>query len=50
MENRLVIVKREGEGLGASGNLMQTSAFGIDKQWDPAIQHWKLCLVTCDGA
>ena len=28
---------------------MQTVAFGVDKQWDPAIQHRKLYLVTCDG-
>ena len=25
---------------------MQTIAFGMDKQWDPAVQHWEPCLVT----
>ena len=29
---------------------MQTIVFGMDKQWDPAVQHWELCLVTYDGA
>ena len=29
---------------------MQTIAFGMDKQWDPAVWHRELCLVTCDGA
>ena len=29
---------------------MQTIAFGVDKQWDPAVQHWQLYVVTCDGA
>ena len=29
---------------------MQTIAFGVDKQWDPAVQHWELGLVTCDRA
>ena len=29
---------------------MQTIAFGVDKQWNPALQHWELFLVTCDGA
>ena len=28
---------------------MQTIASGVDKQWDPAVQHWELYLVTCDG-
>ena len=29
---------------------MQTTAFGVDKQWDPAVEHRELYLVTCDGA
>ena len=28
---------------------MQTMEFGVGKQWDPAIQHSELYLVTCDG-
>ena len=28
---------------------MQTIAFGVDKQWDPAIKLRELYLVTCDG-
>ena len=27
---------------------MQTIAFGVDKQWDPAVQHRELYLITCD--
>ena len=49
MEKRLV-AKREGEGLGIWGQQMQIIAFGMDMQWDPAVQHWELRLVTCDGA
>ena len=29
---------------------MQTSAFGMDKQCDPAVWHWELYLVTYGGA
>ena len=29
---------------------MQTTTFGVDWQWDPAVKHWELCLVTCDKA
>ena len=28
---------------------MQTIAFVVDKQWDPAVCYWELYLVTCDG-
>ena len=28
---------------------MQTIAFGVGKQWDPALKHRELCLVTYDG-
>ena len=52
LENRLVVAKGEGEeweGLGAWGKQMQNVAFGMDQQWDPAVQHWELCLVTYDG-
>ena len=28
---------------------MQTIAFGVDKQWDPAVLHRELYLITCDG-
>ena len=29
---------------------MQTIAFGMDKQWDPAIQYWEIYLVAYGGA
>ena len=29
---------------------MQTTAFGMDKQGDPAVERWELYLVTYDGA
>ena len=29
---------------------MPTTAFGMDKKWDPAVEHWELYVVTCDGA
>ena len=29
---------------------MQTIAFGVDKQWDSAVEHKELYLVTYDGA
>jgi len=29
---------------------MQPIAFGTDKQWDPAVEHWELYLITYDGA
>ena len=29
---------------------MQTIVFGMDQQWDPAMRHWELSLVTYDGA
>ena len=28
---------------------MHTIAFGMDKQWDPAVQHRELYMVTYDG-
>ena len=28
---------------------MQTIAFGVDKQWDLAVEHRELYSVTCDG-
>ena len=28
---------------------MQTIAFGVDKQWDPAVEQRELYPVTCDG-
>ena len=39
LDNRLVVAKREGEGVGWTGNLGLADAnycFGMDKQWDPA--------------
>ena len=30
-------------------NKTQTIAFGVDKQWDCAVQHSELYLVTCAG-
>ena len=50
--------KKQTHGLGeqtcgcwgvASGVSMQTIVFGLDKQWDPAVQHRELYLVTCDA-
>ena len=43
------IKDREWEGLGAWGKQMQNAAFGMDQQWDPAVQHWELCLVNYNG-
>ena len=40
---------REWDGLGGQGQQMQTFASGVDKQWDPAVQHRELYLVTCNG-
>ena len=40
LENWLLIAKGEGEGVGWTGSLgliVQTIAFGVDKQWDPAV-------------
>ena len=51
--NRVMVAEGEGEGVGWTGNLGLIDAnycFGLDKQLDPVVQHWKLCLVTCDGA
>ena len=28
---------------------MQTIAFGVDKQWGPAVEHRELYSVTCSG-
>ena len=28
---------------------MWTIAFGMDKQWDPGVLNWEICLVTYDG-
>ena len=41
---------REWDGWGAWGYQMQTLAFGMNREWDPAVQCWELCLVTYDGA
>ena len=51
LENRLVAKGKgkEWEGLGAQGKQIQNVAFGMDQQWDPAVQHWELSLVTYDG-
>ena len=40
LENRLVVAKGEGEGVGwieSWGWQMQSIDFGMDKQWDPAV-------------
>ena len=40
MENRLVVAKGAGDRIGWTGNLgliEQSLAFGMDKQWDPAV-------------
>ena len=54
MENRLMVAKGEGEGVGWIGNLGLINAnycLWKDKQYtDPAVQHWELYLVTYDRA
>ena len=50
--NHTELAKGEGEGAGGAGTWgkqMQNIAFGMDWQWDPAVQHWEFCLVTYDG-
>ena len=52
MENRLVVTKREGEGLGGNGSLVLVDAdyaFVKDKQRDSAVQPKELYLITCYG-
>ena len=49
LENKLVVAKGEWEGVGAWGKQMQNVAFGMDQQWDPAVQHWEFYLVNYDG-
>ena len=29
---------------------MQTTAFGMDKQWEPAVYYWELYLASYDEA
>ena len=36
--------------IGNSGLIDETIAFGMDKQWDPAVYHRELYLVTYDEA
>ena len=51
MENRLVIAKREREGVGETGNLGLIDAnYSLWNGFDPAVYHRELCLVTCVGA
>ena len=53
LANRLVVAEGKEEGVGWTGvwgQQMQTFAFGVDQQWDPAVQHRELYLVTYDGA
>ena len=40
---------RDCKRLGAWGIQMQNVAFGMDQEWDPAVQHWELCPVTYYG-
>ena len=48
IENRLVVAKREGEGVALMGSLafwIQTVTFGMDGQWGGAtVQHKELCV------
>ena len=40
MENRLMVAKKEVEGVGGTGNLGLIDAnysLGMDRQWDPAV-------------
>ena len=47
VENRLVTAKGRGGGeFGVSS--CKTTAFGVDKQCDPTIQHGELYLITCE--
>ena len=42
----------DGEGVWGIGSLGLIDAkyfFGVDKPWDPAVQHRELYLVICDG-
>ena len=49
LENRFVAAwgEREGVGgIGSSGLMDANYCFWKDLQWDPAVQHWKLCVDT----
>ena len=37
MENKLVVAKAEQEEEGCTGSVGTSTAFGMDKQWDPAV-------------
>ena len=54
LENKTCGCQVGGRGSGVDWefgvNKMQTIAFGMDEQWDPAVLHWELYLVTYDGA
>ena len=46
-----MVAKEEEEQVGWTGSLelMHTIAFGVEKQWDPAVEQKELYLVTYDG-
>ena len=39
---------REWDGPGVWGQQVQTITFGMDKQWDPIVQHRELCPISWD--
>ena len=41
--------RKKWDGMGVWCQQIQTIAFGVDMQWDPAVYHRKLYLVICDG-
>ena len=49
LENRLVVAKGEGKGVGWSGSLGLVDANYCIWSGDPTVQHRELCLVTSDG-
>ena len=48
-KSRLSIPGGEREGSGMDGHLgvlrMQTVIFGLDRQWDPIMQHREMCVI-----
>ena len=52
LENRLLVAKVDGEGVGWTGSLWLIDAnycIWSGKKWDTATYHRELYLVTCDG-
>ena len=50
MESRLVVARGKGEGVGWMGSLGLVDSncyIGMDKQWEPTVQHRELCPISC---